>query len=275
MIAQIIINSNARALNRIFDYIVPKELEKDIKIGARVFVPFGNSKKLEDGFVIGLKEKSDFANKPIEKIIKENYLDEQKVNLAKLMAKKYFCNISDCIKLMLPPGTASKELKNRVKEKTGNFVYLNKTKEEIEFDIQIGKIKSEKHIRTLKFLMEDNEGIYKTDLEQITDVSNSILNTMAKNGYIQIIEENIKRNPFKNKNIEKDFNKKLNEEQEKCYLEILDSINKNEFSNNLIFGVTGSRKNRNLFTINRESIRKRKKSNSFSSRNFFNTTNGR
>ena len=241
MIAQIIINSNARALNRIFDYIVPEELEKDIKIGSRVFVPFGNSKKLEDGFVIGLKEKSDFANKPISKIIKENYLDEQKVNLAKLMAKKYFCNISDCIKLMLPPGTASKELKNRVKEKTGNFVYLNKTKEEIEFDIQIGKIKSEKHIRTLKFLMDDNEGIYKTDLEQITDVSNSILNTIEKNGYIQIIEENIKRNPFKNKNIEKDYNKKLNEEQEKCYLEILDSINKNEFSNNLIFGITGSR----------------------------------
>ena len=82
MIAQIIINSNARALNRIFDYIGPEEFEKEIEIGARVFVPFGNSKKLEDGFVIGLKEKSDFANKPISKIIKENYLDEQKVNLA-------------------------------------------------------------------------------------------------------------------------------------------------------------------------------------------------
>ena len=30
MIAQIIINSNARALNRIFDYIVPIELEEKI-----------------------------------------------------------------------------------------------------------------------------------------------------------------------------------------------------------------------------------------------------
>ena len=49
MYGEIIINSNARALNRIFDYIVPKEMEKDIKIGSRVFVPFGNTKKLEDG----------------------------------------------------------------------------------------------------------------------------------------------------------------------------------------------------------------------------------
>ena len=241
MIAQIIINSNARALNRIFDYIVPEEFEKEIEIGARVFVPFGNSKKLEDGFVIGLKESSEFANKPIKQILKDKYLNEQKVELAKLMAKKYFCNISDCIKLMLPPGTASKELKNRMKEKNGNFVYLKKTKEEIEFDIETSKIKSEKHIRLLKFLMDDNEGIYKVDLEQITDVSGSIINTLCKNGYIQIIEENIKRNPFKNKNIKKDENKILNPEQEKCYLEILDSINKNEFSNNLIFGVTGSR----------------------------------
>ena len=38
---------------------------------------------------------------------------------------------------------------------------------------------------------------------------------------------------------------------------ILDSINKNEFSNNLIFGITGSRKNRNIFTIDRKSFGKR------------------
>ena len=56
MYAEIIINSNARALNRIFDYIIPKEMETSIKVGSRIFVPFGNGKKLEDGFVIGIKD---------------------------------------------------------------------------------------------------------------------------------------------------------------------------------------------------------------------------
>ena len=42
------------------------------------------------------------------------------------MSQKYFCNLSECMKLMLPPGTSSKELENRMKEKTGNFVYLAK-----------------------------------------------------------------------------------------------------------------------------------------------------
>ena len=117
MYAEIIINSNARALNRIFDYIIPNSLENAIKVGSRIFVPFGNGKKLEDGFVIGIKEKSEFANKEIAKIDEEESLTEEKILLAKLMARKYFCNISDCIKLMLPPGTGAKETENRTKEK--------------------------------------------------------------------------------------------------------------------------------------------------------------
>ena len=124
MIAEIIINSNARALNRVFDYIVPEELEEKIRVGSRVFVSFGNGKKLDDGFVINLKENSKFANKEISSISDENSLTEENIILAKLMARKYFCNISDCIKLMLPPGTGNKELNNRVKEKKGNFAFL-------------------------------------------------------------------------------------------------------------------------------------------------------
>lgn len=255
MIAEIIINSNARALNRIFDYIVPIEFEKEIKIGSRVFVPFGNSKKLEDGFVIGLKEKSEFANKNIEKILEDKYLNEEKVTLAKLMAKKYFCNISDCIRLMLPPGTASKDINKRISDKTGKFIYLNKSKEEIDFDIQTEKIKSEKHIRTLNFL-KNNEGIYIPDLENFVEITKSVINTLEKKGYIQIKEEKIERNPFKNKKIKPDEKRVLNKEQEKCFLEIAKSIDENKFSNNLIFGVTGSRKDRNIFTIDRKSFTK-------------------
>ena len=241
MIAEIIINSNARALNRVFDYIIPKELEKKIKIGSRVFVPFGNSKKLDDGFVINIKENSIFANKEISKISDENSLTEENINLAKLMARKYFCNISDCIRLMLPPGTGNKELENRVKEKTGNFVYLLKDEDEINDLISNKTIKSEKHKRVLNFLIK-NDGIYISDLEVLTDVSKAIFKTLEKNGYIEIVEEQIERNPFINKNIEKDEPKKLTEEQKKCYDSISFCIENNEFSKHLIYGVTGSGK---------------------------------
>lgn len=248
MYAEIIINSNARALNRIFDYIVPESMEKDIKIGSRIFVPFGNGKKLEDGFVIGLKEVSEFAKKEIVKLDNKESLTEQNIILAKLMARKYFCNISDCIKLMLAPGTASKEVSNRAKEKKGNFVYLTKKSEELEEEIEKGILKSEKQVRALKFLIKNN-GTYISDLENLADVSKAVLNTLQKNGYIEFREEQIVRNPFINKNIVKDKAKKLNEEQARCFEGIKYSIENSEYSENLIYGITGSRKNRNLSAI--------------------------
>ena len=240
MIAEIIINSNARALNRIFDYNVPSQMEGAICVGDRVLVPFGNKKALEEGYVIGFKDNSEFKVKDIEKIQDGVKLTEFNIELAKLMARRYFCNISDCIKLMLPPGTSSKEEEKRISDKTGNFIYLGKTKDEIDFDIQTGKIKSEKHIRTLEFL-KNNEGIYITDLERFVEITKSVINTLKNKGYIQIVEEKIERNPFKNKKIEQDEKKVLNQEQEKCFIEISKSIDENKFSNNLIFGVTGSR----------------------------------
>lgn len=246
MFAEIIINNNAKALNKIFDYIVPEEFLDKIHIGSRVFVPFGRSKALEDGFVINLKSNSEYANKGIESISDKDFLNEEKINLAKLMARKYFCNISECIKLMLPPGTSSKELDNRAKEKTGNFVYLLKEIDEIEDSITTQKLKSEKQIRAIKFLME-NDGIYISDLEVLADVSYNILKTLEKNGYIEIAEKMIQRNPFINKDVVRDMPKVLNDEQQVCYDGIKYSIENNIFSNNLIYGITGSRKNRNIF----------------------------
>ena len=57
MIAEIIINRTAKKLNRTFDYQIPKEMEEYIYIGTKVLVPFGRAKKLEEGFVVGFKEK--------------------------------------------------------------------------------------------------------------------------------------------------------------------------------------------------------------------------
>lgn len=254
MFAEVILNNNAKALNKIFDYKVPEELKEKIHIGSRVFVPFGRSKTLEDGFVIGLKDFSEYANKLIASSQDQDFISSDRLELAKLMANKYFCNISECIKLMLPPGTASKELDNRMKEKTGNFVYLAKEQDEIEILIEQKVIKSEKHIRALRFLYE-NSGIYSTELETYAECSHSILKTLEKKGYIEFRKERIKRNPFINKSVQKDEEKILTEEQQVCFDGIKYSIEHSEFSNNLIYGITGSRKNRNIFENNKRGLK--------------------
>jgi primosomal protein N' len=240
MIAEVILNSNAKQLNRVFDYEIPSELAPEIKLGARVLVPFSNRKELEEGFVVNIKEKSDYKVKSIVNI-NANYLDEKSISLARWMAERYFCNVSDCIKLMLPPGTTTKILENRVKEKNANFVYLKKSVEDIEQDIQNKKVKSEKQIRALEFLI-NNEGVIISDLETFADVSKAVLNTLLKNGYIEIVEKQIERNPFVNKDIKKDSSFVLNEEQQKAYNAVSDAIEDNFNSEFLLFGVTGSGK---------------------------------
>ena len=250
MIAEVIIQSNVKKLNRIFDYKVPTELEEKINVGSRVSVPFGNKKSLEDGFVIGLKMSSEYEVKEIANIQEESILDEGKINLAKWMSRRYFCNISDCLKLMLPPGTTSKIISNRVKEKNLNFVTLKKDIDEIENDIEIGKIKSDKQIRTLRFVIENGD-VLVSDLEMFADTTRSVVNTLCKNGYLEIIEKQVERNPFENKNIDRDSKLQLTDEQQNAYNIICDSMDDMLFSEFLIFGVTGSRKNRDLFAINR------------------------
>lgn len=239
MVAEVIINSIARDLNKEFHYIIPKELETKIKIGTKVLVPFSRVKTFEEGFVTGILEESSFAKKEIAQIEGEP-LTEENILLAKLMAKRYFCNISDCIKLMSPPGTLGKQIQNRVKEKTGKFVYLKKEILEIESEIEEGKIKNPKQIRILKFL-EENDGTHISDLNLLTDTTISSIKTLEKNGYIEIVEQVIERNPFQNKEIKRDKKLLLTEEQQNAFQQISKKIQENAFDEFLLYGVTGSR----------------------------------
>ena len=109
----------------------------------------------------------------------------------------------------------------------------------------------------MKFL-EENDGIYISDLEVLTDVNRTIFKTLEKNGYIEIVEKQIERNPFVHKNIEKDKAKVLTEEQSKCFEEINDSIQNNKFSKNLIYGITGSGKTEIYLRLIQEVLNKEK-----------------
>ena len=237
MIAEVIINRSAKKLNRTFDYNIPKEMQDFVIIGSKVIVPFGNSKKLEEAYVIGIKERSNFEVKDIVKI--EDSLTNFQIKLAKWMAKHYFCNVSDCIKLMLTPGTGRKE--NKVQDKTINSVYLKKDIEEIEFDIENRKLKSEKQIRILKFV-KDNEGCTIPEIEMFTDTSRAIVNTLIKNEYLEIVEKVIERNPLENKKIEQTKNLELTEEQRQAFDKVKESIKNKENKEFLLYGVTGSGK---------------------------------
>ncbi len=144
MIAEVMINRTAKKLNKAFDYRVPEKLEGLIFVGSKVLVPFGKGGKLEEAFVVRLKEKTNYGSE-IKEIAKlEEQLQDEQIELARWMAKRYFCNFSDCIKLMLTPGTRTKNKEKRIQDKAINTVYLGKEIEEIEFEIETRKNKNRK-----------------------------------------------------------------------------------------------------------------------------------
>ena len=57
-----------------------------------------------------------------------------------------------------------------------NEIYLKKDIEEIEFEIETGNIKSEKQIKILNFI-KNNEGATIPEIEMFTDSSRAIVNT--------------------------------------------------------------------------------------------------
>lgn len=251
MIAEIIINRTAKKLNRTFDYKVPKEMEEYIYVGTKVLVPFGRAKKLEEGFVVGFKERTEYEVKEIVKI--EDNLTESQIELAKWMAKMYYCNVTDCIKLMQTPGTRTKE--NKIKDKTINSVYLKKDPEEIEYEMINGLIKSEKHQRVLNFI-KNNEGATIPEIESFTDCSRAIVNTLVKNGYLEIVEQAINRDPLANKKIEYTEKCILNCEQKKAYDKVNIAIQQDRFEEFLLFGITGSGKTEVYLQLIEETLKK-------------------
>lgn len=240
MIAEVIINSTVKSLNRIFDYHIPEKLQSEIYVGSRIIVPFGRTKNSCEGFVIGLKEKSEYEVKDIIGIQREE-LSEEKMQLAKWMAKRYFCNVSECIKMMLPPGTTTKKESNRIREKKISCVYLKREIEDIQYEIENQRIKSPKQIRVLRFLIE-NEGATIQDIEMFADTTRAVVKTLEKNGYVEVIEQTIDRNPFLNRDVEKTEKLLLTEEQQNAYLEVEQAIQEKQFKSFLLYGITGSGK---------------------------------
>ncbi len=224
MIAEVIINSTAKKLNRKFDYHVPKHLENYIFIGSKVLVPFANFKTPEEAYVINLKETTEYEVKDIIKI--EDQLQDSQINLAKWMSKKYYCNLSECIKLMLTPGTKTKQ--NKIENKTINVVTLKNEE----------NVKTEKQKKVVQFVKTNSE-VTIPEIEMFTGCSRGIVNTLVKNGALEISSKEINRNPLINKVIERSTKLKLTEEQQKAF----DKIKMNKYKQYLLFGITGSRKN--------------------------------
>ena len=94
----------------------------------------------------------------------------------------------------------------------------------------------------VKQFLKDNEGVTIPEIETYAGGTRAIVKTLEKNGYVEIIEKKIERDPLASKKIEKTENLKLTLEQQMAFDEISEKMEQQQYERFLIYGVTGSGK---------------------------------
>ena len=108
-IAQIAVEGAGSDFDRLYDYLIPDHMLSDIRIGYRVLVPFGTSKKLRQGFVFSLKLHCEISNLKRYKEIAQicdaaPLLNQNGVDLARWLCERTFCSLYEAARAMLPAG---------------------------------------------------------------------------------------------------------------------------------------------------------------------------
>ena len=222
MIVGVLVEISNKSVDRIFDYKVPQEKEKFIKIGLRVEVPFGHQKL--EGFVLEIKENSNLDSlKEIIRVIDEDIvLNDELIKLGKFMKEKTLAPLISCYQVMLPKALKAKN-NVVINKKYETFYKLNKN---------IVAVKLNSGQQEIVDMFKTREMVSR---KEILDISSSSLNTLVKkNILVKCLVEKY-RTDYLDKS---DRVKELTLEQQK----VVDSVNL--FSNDvyLLHGVTGSGK---------------------------------
>jgi len=220
MFAKIIIDQDAKALDRVFEYKIPDQMQ--VEIGERVLVPFGN-RNLQ-GFIVGLCSSCEYDESKVKEISDkiEDFAVIKKEMLALMlhMAEKLHLKLASILRLFLP----SEMRTDKVKELVAKTVRLSD-----EFELPSSR--ANKQLEIIEFLKENGESKLSSLSEKF---SYSVIQGMVKKGILTLGQQQVLRSPV--------FDAIKNESRALTALQqrAVDTICENKTY--LLHGVTGSGK---------------------------------
>jgi len=223
MIAKVLVELSNKNIDKTFDYIVPKNLEADIKVGIRVKIPFG-SMELE-GFVLELSCQSNYNDlKEIISIVdKDIVLNEELLELGKYMQSTLLCTLIACYQAMLPKALKAKNGVN-INKKMDTYLTLS--------NVKYSKL-NDKQAEIINFIKNNGRVLKK----EACLISTSSVKTLINKGILVEEKEEVYR-------LNHDSMACQKYELTSCQQEAVDKVLKckNMTSTFLIHGVTGSGK---------------------------------
>ena len=226
MYANVIIEYGVKTLNKTFIYKVPDELKDKIKVGMKVYVPFGKSEVF--GFVMELQNNNDtgFEAKEIIRIDNEELvLNKELIDVGSYLSSITLCTLITAYQTMLPSSL-------KIKKQEHNYDKYD------EYLILTDKLKAMEYIckypRRIAQIKAINNILEVGKLNK-KEVSNEVVKILEENKIISI--EKVSKYRI-NKDSSEVVKKHLTEDQERVYK----SVDFNKHDTYLLYGVTGSGK---------------------------------
>ena len=243
MVVGVLVELSNKNIDKMFDYLVHSDLEKDIKVGIRVEVPFAS--QILDGFVLEIKDKND-SSYELKEILKikdiDVVLNDELLELGKTMKNMTLATLISCYQVMLPKALKAKQ-GSSVNKKYDIFYKLNKDK---LLDIKLN-FKQELIIN----LCREKEVVSRKEL---LDISSSSIKTLLNK---EILIEERKEHYRVNYSNNLESKLKLTDAQEQVVSDVLMDSN---FNVCLLHGVTGSGKTEVYMELIEDALKKGKSS---------------
>ena len=176
MYANVIVEITSKSVDKTFTYKIPNNIIEQIKIGARVRVPFG--KQILEGFVLNITNNfnNDYELREIIELVDiEPLLNDEMLYLGNEISKKTLCSKISAYQVMLPKALKASN-KTNIKIKEDKYIKLNVSCDEVNGYIDNCRYEGQKGI--LKYLKENKE-------LKITKLDSSI-NTLLKKNIITL-----------------------------------------------------------------------------------------
>ena len=104
--ASVIIDITHDAVDKLFTYKIPEDLQGKLEIGDAVVIPFGKGDSKRSAYIIEFTDKIDFDESKVKYIIskedKKTKLDDNLIKIASFISNEYMTSLSLALKTVLP-----------------------------------------------------------------------------------------------------------------------------------------------------------------------------
>jgi primosomal protein N' (replication factor Y) len=234
------------SLDKLLDYSIPKNLLTRLAVGQRIKVPLGKRNRPSTAYVVAVKDQSDYPRiKPILGIEDDRVLVTQGLlELARWMSRYYCAPLGTVLDTIIPAA-----VKKRIGMGYLQIVRPNKSREDLQVLFEKTKAKKRRAILAHLLQLQPDQSIELIRLAREAGSTPPTVRKLAGMGIISVRAEpdlgwmtEREGSGFRVQGSGEEPIPALNEDQQKVFDDLSPRIESQNFSVNLLFGVTGSGK---------------------------------